>query len=383
MIDSPNPYAILFVDDEEKALKYFTKAFQKDFPVLEANSVSAAKKVLEEQADKIGVLVTDQRMPEANGVELLKHARQEYPQITRMLTTAYSDLEDAIEAVNRGEILRYISKPWDVASLKMELNQAMQLFLLRKERDQLMQEKLSAWQRMQSVNRVRDLLTAAAGITATPNAIPAIQALIEHLPTQSSAKQHTDDIRDVWGALQQDILNTVNLVRETLLTIATGGSEATEASTQARQAIEEAARQAGLLDRLELAVDLQGHQLFLDIPKTTRLFSCLFSWAAERVPTKKIRVEAHASEGRLRTALALSEATWGDTSLLNIPKELLCAYLICYGLSGTLEINPQSGLGLSIVITLPNGQESPSSPLSNLSRVWLEDALARFENWDR
>ncbi len=137
-------FGILFVDDEEQTVKYFSRAFSKEFTIYTASSAKEGMAILEEYADRIAILVTDQRMPEARGVELLKYARREYPNITRILTTAYTDLEDAIEAVNSGEILRYITKPWDLNALLLELRQSMQFFLLRRERDELMREKLSA-----------------------------------------------------------------------------------------------------------------------------------------------------------------------------------------------------------------------------------------------
>ncbi|MGB0712375.1 MAG: response regulator, partial [Gammaproteobacteria bacterium] len=126
--------AILFVDDEPKALKYFRLAIEKDYPVLTAESVAAALEILEEHAHRIGVLISDQRMPVAAGVTLLKTARERYPAIVRMLTTAYSELDAAVDAVNSGEIHRYIPKPWDIERLRIELVQAMQLFELRQER---------------------------------------------------------------------------------------------------------------------------------------------------------------------------------------------------------------------------------------------------------
>ena len=115
--DNDAPYAILFVDDEEKTRKYFDRAFAREYRVLTAPSVAQARELLEKHGNEIGVLISDQRMPEEKGVVLLRHAREHYPHIVRILTTAYSDLDDAIESVNSGEILRYITKPWDLKLL--------------------------------------------------------------------------------------------------------------------------------------------------------------------------------------------------------------------------------------------------------------------------
>ncbi|MGQ9425536.1 response regulator [Gilvimarinus sp. F26214L] len=151
-------FAVLFVDDEEKALKYFSKALAGRFPVYTAKDVDSAEEILESRSDEIAIVISDQRMPGRNGVELLKKVRQEYPGIVRLLTTAYSDLNDAIEAINRGEIYRYIQKPWHVESLQAEMVSAMRIFELRRERDLLLAEKLSARQRMTGVQRLSQLI---------------------------------------------------------------------------------------------------------------------------------------------------------------------------------------------------------------------------------
>jgi two-component system probable response regulator PhcQ len=169
-------HAVLFVDDEEKARKYFALAFGRDFTVLTAASVSEALAILDDRGGEIGVLITDQRMPGQQGVDLLKRAREDWPAIVRILTTAYSDLDDAINAVNRGEILRYITKPWDIDSLRTELRHAMEFFLLRSERDMLVAEKFSVRQGMVRGDRLRGLLSIAAGLRHLRHAPHAVAA---------------------------------------------------------------------------------------------------------------------------------------------------------------------------------------------------------------
>src|SRR5258708_6527668 len=97
-------YAILYVDDEEKSLKAFARAFEDQFWIFTAASAQDGLKLLEEHQDEIGLLMTDQRMPGEQGVWLLEKARQLRPRIIRVLATAYADLEAVIEAVNPGAI---------------------------------------------------------------------------------------------------------------------------------------------------------------------------------------------------------------------------------------------------------------------------------------
>ena len=82
-------FAVLYVDDEEKSLKYFTRAFGDEFRVFTAATAQEGYKLLAKHADEIGLLLTDQRMPGESGVWLLEHARQFRPRILRILVTAY------------------------------------------------------------------------------------------------------------------------------------------------------------------------------------------------------------------------------------------------------------------------------------------------------
>jgi CheY-like chemotaxis protein len=116
---------ILYVDDEEQALKYFEKIFSRHFQILTASSTDQAMQILATRASEIGVLMTDQRMPKRLGVDLLADIRKKYPHIVRLLTTAYAELDNAIEAVNEGEIFRYITKPWNIQELRVTLRQAL------------------------------------------------------------------------------------------------------------------------------------------------------------------------------------------------------------------------------------------------------------------
>lgn len=157
------PEKILYVDDEAMALKYFERLVSPLAPVLTASSVEAGKAVLQAQGDEIAVLVSDQRMPGAYGNELLRYARDHHPAIVRMLTTAYSELGEAIEAINSGEIYRYITKPWDLESLRADLKNALELASLRSERDMLLREKLMVQQGQLLAERVTKIGIACAG----------------------------------------------------------------------------------------------------------------------------------------------------------------------------------------------------------------------------
>ena len=103
-------YAVLYVDDEEQALKYFGRGLGKDFRVLTAAGVAQAMAILETEGSSIGVVITDQRMPGKSGVSLLTDVRQRWPAIVRILITAYTDIDSAVSAVNAGAVYKYVNK---------------------------------------------------------------------------------------------------------------------------------------------------------------------------------------------------------------------------------------------------------------------------------
>jgi two-component system probable response regulator PhcQ len=154
--------AIIFVDDEATAVKYFQRAIGSLAPVLTGGSVEEGKALLDAHGDRVGVLVSDQRMPGEFGNELLRYASERYPHIVRILTTAYSEIDQTVAAVNLGHIHRYIKKPWDITALRMELKQALELADLRKERDQLLREKLGVLQKQTVATRIGLVRSLAA-----------------------------------------------------------------------------------------------------------------------------------------------------------------------------------------------------------------------------
>lgn len=148
-MEYPNDYqkcAILYVDDEEQSLKYFSRAFGGKFKILSAANAAEGYRLLEEHRDEIGLLITDQRMPGEKGVEFLQRASRLHPKAIRILTTAYSDVEVAIEAVNSAAIYKYVTKPWDIPELETILQQACEFFTVQRERDLVLESQLSELQ---------------------------------------------------------------------------------------------------------------------------------------------------------------------------------------------------------------------------------------------
>jgi response regulator RpfG family c-di-GMP phosphodiesterase len=113
---------ILVVDDEPEILHSLRGLLRMEFEVHVAESGRAALQVLREQP--IQVVMADQRMPEMTGVELLSQVQGEWPEAIRMVFTGYADVKAVIDAINRGHVFRYITKPWDPDELQMVLRHA-------------------------------------------------------------------------------------------------------------------------------------------------------------------------------------------------------------------------------------------------------------------
>lgn len=114
---------ILYVDDEVNNLIGFKASFRMDYSVFTANNTEEAKSHLENHPD-IRVIFCDQRMPDKTGVEFFEEIRSEHRHPIRILLTGYADIEAVIDAINRGQIFRYVKKPWTDADIRSAIEEA-------------------------------------------------------------------------------------------------------------------------------------------------------------------------------------------------------------------------------------------------------------------
>jgi DNA-binding NtrC family response regulator len=133
---------VLYVDDEVGNLTAFKAAFRRDFNIFIVESAEEGIKVLDQ--NEIEIILTDQRMPETTGIEFLQSIMDNYPDAIRIIVTGFSDIEAVIDAINKGKVYKYITKPWDNDSLKITINQAYEVYQLRKENKQLTQSLLQS-----------------------------------------------------------------------------------------------------------------------------------------------------------------------------------------------------------------------------------------------
>jgi response regulator RpfG family c-di-GMP phosphodiesterase len=126
---------ILYIDDEQNNLVSFKATFRLKYSVYIAISGEEAKRVLE--ANPIDIIITDQRMPNMTGVEFLESILEQYPDPMRILLTGYADMNAVIDAINKGKIFHYLTKPWNEEELDMTIKRAYDVYRLKLDEKEL------------------------------------------------------------------------------------------------------------------------------------------------------------------------------------------------------------------------------------------------------
>ncbi|MEN8230235.1 MAG: SpoIIE family protein phosphatase [Bacteroidota bacterium] len=125
-----NPiYSILYIDEEERNLISFKSAFGQDYHIYTSTSGKAGLELMEQKT--IQLAITDQGLPDMNGIQFLEKILILYPDCMRMIMTKVDDKDAIIQAVNRGHIYRYVSKPWNRDDLKLSIDSAMEVYNLK------------------------------------------------------------------------------------------------------------------------------------------------------------------------------------------------------------------------------------------------------------
>ncbi|HKG06750.1 MAG TPA: response regulator [Pedobacter sp.] len=133
---------VLYIDDEVHNLNSFKAGFRRLFNVFTAESAADGRKILE--TENIQVIITDQRMPVTTGIEFLESIIPHFPDPIRILLTGYADINAVIDAINKGQVYKYIQKPWMDEDLRINIEKAYEIYSLRKENRELTEQLLLA-----------------------------------------------------------------------------------------------------------------------------------------------------------------------------------------------------------------------------------------------
>jgi len=142
---------VLYIDDEENNLKSFKANFRRDFEIYTAISAEAAALLM--KTNEIDIIISDQRMPNMTGVEFFNSILDTHPDPIRILITGYADIEAVINAINRGQVYKYITKPWNEFELKILIEKSFEVLSLRKQNKKLITELEDANGKLEFMSR--------------------------------------------------------------------------------------------------------------------------------------------------------------------------------------------------------------------------------------
>lgn len=395
-------YTVLFVDDEPQALKYFEKAFRDTFRISTSSSAKEAWRYIEDHANEIAVVISDQRMPGDTGVDLLMKVKSSYPAIVRILTTAYTDLESAVDSVNRGGAFAYIHKPWELDALQGTLKRAIEFFLIRCDRDRLIREKLGALQRMLVMDRVRGLATLAVlldqrlrnpGLALVnyvrqanlKQQIAARADELAELDMMQAAREECDQLIRALQAILRDVADEANREDEELDLVAL---------LRDYLQVEQAAKaQDGVTLKLEVTSPLpplRGNRVLL-----SRLIAILVERICDMDSEDRIiRIIAESlNDSQLRLTVTAAALPWENGKVaslysalipfrewpMGMDMDILSAFLITHHHGGDIRLINESsfGPGFMVRLALAPGEQEGEKP----DRKWLDEVFRSVELW--
>jgi two-component system probable response regulator PhcQ len=405
-------FAILYVDDEEKSLSNFSRAYGEEFRVFTASSAQAGFSLLQKHADEVGLLMTDQRMPGEKGVWLLEKARQFRPNVLRVLVTAYADMEAAISAVNSGAIYKYVTKPWDPPQLELTLRQGLEFFMVQTERDQLLREKMSVLRNMMIADRIVSLGLLAAGLShQIRNSLVAVKTFLDLAPKKMAEERaSTNGLRnpDFWKDYHSNVQSQIEKINSLLKDLWTASENpsapfADEIYLQEVIAASlESFRDQFANRRIELEINLPASlpKMKVDKPKFQRLFELIFkeeiatlpagckiSMSAELQGGAKPEIIVHISDnGPGLPADALRVVFDPFVVRESVPSEyginLMACFFIVHHHGGNIDAKSVPGRGTTFIIRLPlHPERVPLETLDN--NDYLQKALLNDELWKK
>ncbi|WP_207493399.1 response regulator [Aridibaculum aurantiacum] len=143
--------SVLYIDDEDHNLVSFKASFRRIFNVYTADSAEQGQKVLEQE--NIQVILSDQRMPRMTGIEFFESIKDSHPDPIRILITGYTDINAVIDAINRGQVYKYLTKPWNEEDVKNFVEKAYEVYRLRKDNIELTNKLLDANKKLEFLAR--------------------------------------------------------------------------------------------------------------------------------------------------------------------------------------------------------------------------------------
>jgi len=144
---------VLYIDDEQHNLTAFKASFRRNFNVFIADSAARGLEIIQE--NDIHVILSDQRMPNMTGIELFEKLITINPEPIRILITGYADINAVIDAINKGQVYKYLTKPWIESDIVNFVLKAFEVVILRREKQKLTDELIDANSKLELLARGR------------------------------------------------------------------------------------------------------------------------------------------------------------------------------------------------------------------------------------
>ncbi|WP_346291025.1 response regulator [Sphaerothrix gracilis] len=210
---------MLVVDDEPDNLDLLYRTFRRSFQVLRAESGQEALGLLSD-CGEVAVIISDQRMPEMKGTEFLSKTVSNFPDTMRIILTGFTDVEDLVEAINAGQVYRYITKPWDPEELKDVVYRAAETYELMRQRNQELLESRQQTQLMLNILELVNKIETSAAILkplaqSLRQALEANGCQVMLLAAQSIGQQESDGAINLSETLIQTAIAEKALQQQT------------------------------------------------------------------------------------------------------------------------------------------------------------------------
>jgi len=362
-----NRPVVMFVDDEEHILKSLRRLFRKEgYEILSYSDPKEAAKAVGEK--EIDVIVSDQRMPGMSGAELLAHAREVNPDAVRIMLTGYTDLQSAEEAINKGEVWRFLVKPWNDEDLRVTVRQAVNLVEMRrsqkrmiaqiraqnmelaklteqlKQRAESSEKKLDKFQKkIADTDKLASLGLMAGGVAHELNnplggILTMTQLILEEIPEDSPIREDLKEIEEAALHCRDIVSNLLHFARQ--------GREPKFEQLQILEIINTSARLVKHhFKNMDINLDVEVPDdlplLWGDASKLQQVFVNLITNAAQAMPGGgTIKIKAYVAEDGRNIAIDVIDRGVG------IPADKLDSIFDPF--FTTKEEGQGTGLGLSV-----------------------------------
>lgn len=396
---------ILYVDDEETALKYFGQLFGDAFRITTSPSGEDAWAYIQENSDRIAVLVTDQRMGKVSGVELMERVRNRYPKIVRVLITAYTQLDYAVRSVNEGGAFRYLTKPIKEEEMVGTLMRACDFHAMISDRDRLLSEKLSVLHRLVVMDRVRGLVAAATAMKGSVRgAWDALAAYMDQSPIKQRLRVQMGEIAElnllaVAKKESQMMVETIDMLLGDTIAVSSGDQQGIDVSAIVHEVAD--ARKAELLDD-DLDLDVRAKdecRIESDHGMLKRLIEILLRRLCD-VQDQPSKLEILVTGGDASVVIELrgffrklDDEQFASLFAAAIPirkwpigldMDLLSAFLIVHHLGGRMRIEPEppSGPGFRVTLPLQIPEATKQAATAATESGCFESIYASLEVWE-